>query len=107
MHTMCCTNINLAMIREDLMGRFIDVMSKLVCDQDTMQVLLQRMLDEPSSSQPHLVHLSSCFNQHSLRTLWHGIFPAEFVELINKDFLTAHRIVVKIIVISLNFLHLL
>ena len=82
-------------------------MSKLDGDQETMQVLLPHVLDEPSPSPPHLVHLSSRFNQYSLRALWHGIFPQEFVELIHDDRLTAHRIVAKIIVFSLKTLHLL
>ena len=82
-------------------------MSKLDGDQDTMQVLLQHILDEPSPSPPHLVHLSSRFNQHSLRILWHGIFPQAFAESIHDDRLTANRIVAKIIFFSLKTMHVL
>ena len=58
------TNTNLAAIREDVIERLIDNMSKLKLDvnQDNMQVLLHHMLDEPSPSPPYLVHLSSYFN---------------------------------------------
>ena len=104
---LCYTNTNLATIRKDSMERFIDTMSKLDGNQDTMHVLLQRVLDDPPPSPQHVVHLPSCFSEHSLRALWHGIFPQEFAELTHNDCLTAHMTMEEIIVASLKTLHLL
>lgn len=75
---------------------FISNMNKLDESQDAMQILVQHMLDENSASTPHLIHLSTLISQCSYRTLFHGILPQAFLELVNNDSLYAHRIVSKI-----------
>ena len=106
-HTLHCANANLAKIREDLIERFISNISNLDGNQDVMQILVQHMLDENSASPPRLINLSTCIIQCSYRALCHGILPQAFLELVNNDSLSTHRIVSKITLQHLQTLHLL
>ena len=102
-----CYSTNISTIREDLIDGFVYNIRKIDRNQDSMQMLLQHMLDEIYVPPPHLAQLSTCIIQYSHHALWNGIFPQVFLDSVRNDRLTAHRIVSKIIFKSLKSLYLL
>ena len=79
-NTSCCTNENLATVRESLIERFIYNINIIDGNQDPMQMLAQHMLDEPSKPPPHSFKFSTCISQHLYLALWHGILPQAFFQ---------------------------